>query len=40
MCSDLLSNLLGVADNFASFKEILLHAVRGMYIYVTLVLHY
>ena len=40
MCSNLLSNLLGVADNFALFKEVLLHVVRGMYIYVALVLHY
>lgn len=40
MCSKLLSNLLGVADNFASFKEVLLHVVRGTYIYVNLLLHY
>ena len=39
MCSILLSNLLGVADNFTLFKEVLLHVVRGMYIYATLVLH-
>jgi hypothetical protein len=33
MCSNLLSNLLGIADDFARFKGILRDVVRGMYIY-------
>jgi hypothetical protein len=40
MCSNLLSNLLGIANNFTVFKEVLFHVVRGMYIYATLVIHY
>lgn len=40
MCANLLSKLLGVADDFARFKNILRDVLRSMHMYATLVRHY